>query len=243
LVKYVIALLVLSCSASACAYLPPLVKVRHRFVVHVKDEHGPIVGLKLRLTQYRPPLSETLIAESQTDGDGNAAFAVKDNGDFDIQPEHPARHLSWIVVHVGTKGNKVVELTWPSDPILETTRLRGRIVDGLGSRRSSPLVHTPLSLRQFISYYEVAATTTHKDGSFDFGNVPGGLYFIRVNNEESDGRIGNVAVYIGPIAHRERLNIATEMSDCGLMYDLEENKKRYAPQACFNAAGQVPCDY
>ena len=134
-----------------------------------------------------------------------------------------------------------MKLVWPTSAILQTKHLRGRISDGLMSSRSSPLKQEVLSLHDLVSFKEIAITTTSDDGSFRFDNVPSGVYFLRMRaNERTPGAI---AVNVGEESPRLSLSIATTYTSCGLTYDLEENKEKYRPEACFKGGVPVTCNY
>jgi hypothetical protein len=53
---------------------------------------------------------------------------------------------------------------------------------------------------------------------------------------------GDIAISIRGDAPRDRLSIFVSMTDCGLSYDLEENKNRYKAEACFLGDKEVLCD-
>jgi hypothetical protein len=197
-----------------------------------------------------------VIAESATDASGLARFNLTAPGGFTLAPKHPANHLDWVELDVvadvtpATQGNEsiesAVELKWPSTAILKTRQLRGSLSDGLMSSRGSPLKQASLSVRELVSYVEVAKLTTSDTGSFQFDNLPEGLYFLQISGgtgKDSHTPGGDISVYISADNKRNGISVATTSSSCGLSYDLEENKARYKPVACFKAGKPVPCKY
>jgi hypothetical protein len=264
--KQALAVLVLSVASLGCSFFPPEYKVPLSFSVRIANGHGPVVGLKLRVTRFKteefsrlsleqqrlakPGQFVELIAESLTDGHGEAHFNIRKSGHFDLQPDHPATHLDWVSLDVvPDAAPNTVKLKWPTSAILQTKQLHGRITDGLMSSSSAPLKKVNLSLHALVSFTEVGTTTTKDDGSFQFDDVPPGLYFLRMlpkedaANGDSNQQQGDIAIYVGKDSPWESLSIATNYGSCGLFYDLEENKGRYKPKACFKGGEPVTCNY
>lgn len=243
----------------------------HSFSVRVTNDIGPVVGLKLKVSFFKyaefEKLSEeeqrayeehpaaaqskfeVVLAEATTDSTGTAILKVAETGVFTLAPDTPVEQLSWVDVDVSDRPSfAVVELKWPETAILSTRHLRGRLTKGLYSSRSLPLNNTALKLHSLVEYKEIAATNTTTDGSFDFPDVPPGLYFLQIlpTTAKTDDLYkpeGNVAIYVTANSKRESLAISTVNTSCGLSYDLEENKDRYKPTACFKGGKQVECQY
>ena len=264
MLKSTILYFILSFSAFACSYFPPVHKVSRSFSVHMTNDVGPVVGLKLKVSRFKykeykrlsdeqrksvdPKTFEQVIAESVTDSTGTAHFNLDRNGGFTLAPDTPASHLDWVELEVSDgPASSAVELKWPTTAILRTSQLRGRMTTGLMSSRSTPLKSDVLTLRSMVEYKEIASTTTSEDGKFEFGDVAPGLYFIHLaaSPTETDPHYneGNIAVYLAKDSSRETLAISTNYSSCGLTYDLEENKDRYKPLACFKGGKPIPCNY
>jgi hypothetical protein len=274
-VRHALAVFLLSASALSCSFFPAVHKVPLSFSVHVHNDLGPVVGLKLQVTKFkteeflkltdeqqrtaRPEQFVEVIAESVTNASGLAAFNLTTPGNFTFAPNHPASHLDWVGIDVAADATPsspggmqlspdvepTFELEWPVSSILKTKQLRGNLSDGLMSSRSSPLKRASLSVRELVSYTEVAKMTSTDIGSFQFDRLPRGLYFLQINGsaaKDSDQIRGDVAVYVGADSQRDGFSVATSYSSCGLSYDLEENKGRYAPQACFKGGKPVPCE-
>jgi len=233
----------------------------------VKNEVGQIAGLKLKVSRFKsdefmklsdeqrrsadPNSFEETIAESITDNAGMAQFNLDRTGAFTLSPESPASQLDWVELNVSDQPpspSPLVELQWPSVAILRATQLRGKLANGLFSSRSTPLKNNTLRLHTLVDYREVATITTGDDGSFGFDAVAPGLYFMQIlaTPEKTDDLYrphGNIAVYVSPENSRDSLMISTANTSCGLSYDLEENKARYKPEACFKGGKPVECDY
>lgn len=252
------AVLAFSIASLGCSFFPPEYTVPLSFSVRVANAHGPVVGLKLRVTNFKseefsrlsseqqrsakPDQFVEVIGEASTDDSGEAHFNLSTPGHFTLEPDHPASRLDWVGLDVIAKGKRnTVRLDWPTSAILDTKQLRGRISSGLMSSRSSPLQQKALSLHTLVEFKEIAATITDDDGSFRFDGVPQGVYFLHVGTSETVH--GDIPVYIGAETSRDSLAIATEYSSCGLSYDLEENKNKYKPEACFKGGVPVICDY
>jgi len=271
--RHALAVFLLSVCALSCSFLPPVHKVPLSFSVHVHNDVGPVVGVKLRVMRFKtseflkltrkqqrianPDQFVEVIAESVTNGSGMANFNLTASGNFSLAPNHPASQLDWIELEVApdvvptspgmqaSKDIESVELQWPAATILKTRQLRGNLSGGPLASPRSPLKRTSLSVRELVSYAEIAKMTTTDSGSFQFDNVPSGLYFLRINGsagKDSYQLRGDIPVYVGPDSQRDELPVATGYSDCGLSYDLEENEGRYKPQACFKDGKPVPCE-
>lgn len=254
-----------SVNAVPCISLAPEFKVSRSFSVHVKNDIGPVVGVKLKVSRFKwtefEKLSndqqryadlkvfEEIIAESTTDSTGTAEFSLVRTGSFTLSIEGSATQLDWVELKVFDQASSpIVEMQWPSVTILRTVHLRGKLAKGLFSSRSIPLRNNALMLHTLVDYKDVAAITTDDDGAFEFSNVAPGLYFLQIirTSVETDDFYkpeGNIAVYVAPESSRDALMISTVNTSCGLMYDLEENKARYKPESCFRGDKPVKCEY
>lgn len=256
---------ILVATAFACTFTPPVHEVSRSFSVYVKNDVGPVVGLKLKISRFKtdeydelsdeqrhhadPKDFEEVIAESTTDKTGTAHFSLDGTGRFTLSADTPAIQLDWVQLDVSQQsGSAVVEFKWPSVAILRTAHLRGKLATGLFSSRSVPLKNNALRLHTLVDYREVASSTTGYDGAFDFEGIAPGLYFLQIlpASAKTDGDYkpeDNIAVYVAPDSPRDGLIISTANTSCGLSYDLEENKPRYKPKACFKGGKPVQCDY
>jgi hypothetical protein len=258
-------LLMFSATALACSFFPPVHKVSRAFSVHVQNDFGSVVGLKLKVSFFKwdevkvltaeqqrsadPNRFEEIVAESITDQTGTARFNLDRIGAFTLSPESPASHLDWVELEVSDQASSpALEIHWPSDAILRTAYLRGILSRGLFSSRRTPLMHQELKLHSLVDYREVAEATTGDDGAFDFTGVAPGLYFLQLvptpgKSNDFYKPDGNIAVYVAPDNSRKSLMMSTENTSCGLSYDLDENKARYKSEVCFKGGKQVECDY
>jgi len=259
-------LMAMVASAFACTRLATVMAVPRSFSVHLSNELGPVVGLKVKVVRLKWEefnklstaqvryLSDTtrfeqVVGESPTDERGIAHFSLDKTASFTLMVDSPADQLGWIELRVSDQPeSSPVEVKWPSNLILKTTRLHGKITDGLFSSRSAPLRGHGLMLHTLIGYRAVAATVTDEDGAFDFNTVPPGFYFLQIlpTSAKADDPYepeGNIVVYVAAESPRDVLKISTVYTSCGLSYDLEENKARYKPTAYFKADKQVKCEY
>jgi hypothetical protein len=163
----------LSILSLGCSFFPSEHRVPLSFSVRVTNTHGPVAGLKLRVTNFnseefselsldqqrvaRPEQFVELIAESYTDASGEAHFKLSRPGHFSLEVNHPASHLDWVALNVvaNTKP-KTINLEWPTSAILETQQLSGRINKGLMSSASPPLEGVALRLRTLVSFSDFA---------------------------------------------------------------------------------------
>lgn len=265
--KRVLAVLLLSFASLGCVYFLPDYTVTPSFTVHVSNRYGPVVGLLLRATRPKDVdlsglIPEELrarltneqvvrIEEATTDANGDAHFHLDRLGHWYLGPETPAANaLDAVNIYVDPSfSSEPVSLRWPRSSILDSKQLHGQLSDGLETSRYRPLKQTTLILHSFVTLAEIAATKTGDDGSYQFDGVPTGLYFLGINSkEESTSTIypqypkGYIPVFIGVDSPREQLSIVTESTDCGLLYDLEENLFMHKPMACFQGAKPVPCE-
>ena len=256
---------IISATVLACTFDPPLHKVSRSFSVHVKNEIGPVVGLKVKVSRFKieefekltdeqrrsadPKTFEEIISESTSDETGTAHFNLTRIGRFTLSPDSPAIQLDWVELDVSEEpGSPVVELHWPSVRILRTAQLRGKLAKGLFSSHSAPLARNAIRVHAVVDYSEVGATTTGADGAFDFGTIAPGLYFLQIvaTREKTDDFYkpeGNIAIYVAPNDSHQSLAISMAKTSCGLIYDLDENKARYKPESCFKGGKPFKCEY
>ena len=257
--------LIVTANAVSCSFFPPEYRVSRSFSVHVENDIGPVVGLKLKVSRFKwqdfqklsteqqryadPNSFEEIIAESITDSTGMAQFTLDRTGSFTLSPESQASQLDWVELKVLEQTTSAtVEMKWPAVPILRVAHLRGKLETGLLSSRSLPLRNNAVMLHTLVDYKDVAAIMTDDEGAFEFGNAAPGLYFLQIlsTSAKTDDFYkpeGNIAVYVAPESSRGALMISTVNTSCGLSYDLQENKDRYKPVACFKGEKPAKCEY
>ena len=113
--------------------------------MHVENDIGPVVGLKLKVTRFKwqdfqklsteqqryadPNSFEEIIAESITDSTGMAQFTLDRTGSFTLSPESQASQLDWVELKVLEQTTSAtVEMKWPAVPILRVAHLRGKLI-------------------------------------------------------------------------------------------------------------------
>jgi hypothetical protein len=258
-------LLVLATDAVACMTFPTVYSVSNSFSVHVKNDVGPVAGLKLRVVRFKSEefnklndeqqrhisdwtAFEEVFAESTTDATGMAHFNVDRTGSFTLSAENPADQLGVELRISDQSQSPPLEVKWPSNLILTTAHMRGKLAKGLFSSRSVPIKGNALMLHTLIDYRDVAATVTDENGAFDFNVVAPGFYFLQVvpttaKTDDFYKPEGNIVIHVAPESQRDAVLISTVNTSCGLSYDLEENKARYKPIACFKGNKQIKCEY
>ena len=101
---------IVAANAAACSFSPPEYNVSRSFSVHVKNDVGPVAGLKLKVSRFKwsefEKLSdeqqrsadrnsfEEIIAESTTDDMGTAQFKLDRTGAFTLSLG--AQLINWI---------------------------------------------------------------------------------------------------------------------------------------------------
>lgn len=263
--KVPIFLLLLATDAFACTTFPTVYTVSRSFSIHVGNDVGPVTGLKLKVVRFKSeefnklngeqqrhisdltPFEE-VFAESTTDAEGMAHFSVDKAGSYTLSAENPADQLGVELRISDQSQSPPLEVKWPANLILTTARLRGKLTKGLYSSRSLPIKRNALMLHTLIDYRDVAATVTDENGAFDFSAVLPGFYFLQIvpttaKTDDFYKPKGNIVIYVAPKSQHDALTIATANTSCGLSYDLEENKARYKPVACFQGDKQVKCEY
>jgi hypothetical protein len=171
------------------------------------------------------------VEESITDANGDAHFDLDRPGHWYLEPYNPARNLDTVSVFADPHFEATtVNLQWPSR-FLETKQLQGRIASRHTRFPNVPLKQSVVGLYDYVSLKELAKTKTGDDGSFQFDGVGPGIYFLGLNTTDGSHLDwynyyphGYIPVYIGPDGQRDWLSILAENTDCGLSYDLEENK-------------------
>jgi hypothetical protein len=234
--------LLLTVSTFACARGELAVKTSPLFTVRITNSDGPVEGLRLLITTQ---LGDK-VTSSVTDVTGTARFQLHMNGSFLLTTDHPKAGVGDVLLQVSDRDSSAhMTFQWPETPILTTVLLRGRIADGLMTSRSTPLVGATLSLLEMISLKQIASTTAAEDGSFQFEGVPAGFYFLRVKakNGGINDPDGDIPIRVDEKAARDSLSLSVAQSDCGLSYDLEENKAKWKPTVCFRAGQTIPCPY
>lgn len=234
--------LLLAIPCFGCARGEVLVKTSPAFTVHITNSYGPVEGLRLLVTTE----FGDEVTSSVTDTTGTARFQLDKEGSFLLTTDHPGAGIGDVLLDVsGASQSAEAAFQWPETPILTTALLRGRIADGLMTAKSTPLAGATLTLLEMVSLRQIGSTTAAEDGSFHFGGVPAGFYFLRVKakNGGINDPYGDIPIRVDEKATRDSLSLAVAQSDCGLSYDLEENKAKWKPTVCFRGGQTVPCPY
>jgi hypothetical protein len=213
----------LTISADACVVRSMPIRVQPTFSVHVYNDLGPVVGLKLKIVTLG---DEKPLAEATTNDRGIADFQLDKylrGSDLFLQPEHHVMGWQWPELYIETDAAKSsIEISWPSQ-VLRSRTLRGTIQTHNFADTSQvfPLIRASLSIRSLVLYEEIATAVTDEKGAFQFAGIKPGLYYLQVNGKyKGDPRVphGDIAVFIGGAEANEDLSIITRYSDCGLEY-------------------------
>jgi hypothetical protein len=234
--------LLLAIPSFGCARGELLIKTSPVFTVQITNSYGPIEGLRLLVTTE----VGAEIASSVTDTTGVARFQLNKEGSFLLTTDHPEAEIGDVLLDVsGGSPSAKATFQWPETPILATVLVRGRIADGLMTSKSTPLAGATIALLEMVSLRQVGSTTAAEDGSFQFGGVPAGAYFLRVKakNGSINDPDGDIPIQVDDKAKRDSLSLVVAENDCRLSYDLEGNKAKWRPTVCFRGSQTVPCPY
>jgi hypothetical protein len=255
---------VLSAASCACVISPGECKVPRSFKVRVTNDYGPVPGLNLMVTHFREDEYDKLsdqkkrfakiedfidvVATDETDLNGEAQFHLAAVGKFYLETKHPAKLLEACKLIVSDDDDPfivgLVSLKWPEAVVLQTRSLTGTLSEGLYWKPLQPTRAFHLTLHDLVSYNVVATLTTGRDGAFNFGDLPTGHYFLQIAGDpkQDNAPEGNIPVFINPKSDRNSLAIIISETDCGLMYDLKENKAKYKTEGCIKDGKPSPCD-
>jgi hypothetical protein len=143
------------------------IRVQPTFSVHVYNDLGPVVGLKLKIVTL---WDQNPLAEATTNDKGIADFQLEKylkGSDLFLQPEHHVMGWQWPELYIETDAAKSsIEIPWPSR-VLRSRSLRGTIqIQDFGSPpHGFPLIRASLSVRSLVSYEEIATAVTDEQGS------------------------------------------------------------------------------
>ena len=216
-----------STTALACARGELLINVPPSFNVQVVNGYGPVVGLRIKVTHFRIEEYEKATESGRKLPLENAA-----DGMSDIVDNTPQRH-SAVARREAVNIKNYVDV------------LATAVTDSTGT------VHFDLAPADYLSL-----EADHPDA--DLGDIilnvskdsrfqgplklgwPG--TFLEAKSVSGTIEDGSMRSKGNPL--KQSLAISVTQSDCGLAYDLVENKIRYRPVYCVKGSGQeVPCDY
>jgi hypothetical protein len=209
--------------AFACSYFPQVQTVGTKFVVKVITTNAkPIDGVRVKMTANSPAGAVSSIV---SDSRGEVQFSSISPGPYTIAAL--GGRLGWVYVDVkeDESDGKVVELEWPKLTHFTSTHVSGELRTGLyvhEVKNSEPLVTVSVLLLDARTAKFIKRTTTDGNGRFDLGDVPAGLYFVRIDNKGQTNswmrENGDIFVEVVDSAPQRELGILyTHMTSCGLM--------------------------
>jgi hypothetical protein len=179
-----------ACSMYGCS--PSETELRSNFAVRVSHEDKPLTGVTVKLTRSDGTRVVELISQ-ETDASGSVKISKLPPGDYWLSADlfgisagmrcfHVAATSSW-------KARKQINFEW-GDEAPAAREAAGKLVHTQAGHGDTPLwnithpVHVPigetrLSLRTPQSGTSYT-TTSDKDGQFTFGEIPDGLYVLRI---------------------------------------------------------------
>jgi hypothetical protein len=245
----VVVLLLGGSTLFACSYSSFPTKVGRDFTVQVFDRGNPVIGLQIELTTDPRSGQGRTVQVAKTGANGSVGFAKIRNGLYYIGIKHPAYAYSeelQVVRHPPSDSPKTITFEWPGwKPLLTQTVAgvvtgRARTDRGLGPDLAKPVYGqvsgANITLSKAVSNELVDSRTTEESGKYDFGDVPPGLYFLRVETRTRGGAHwfpsdGYVPVEVDPSAKFRDLNLVLDNAICGeLAWGRREEREAISDQ-------------
>jgi hypothetical protein len=218
--------------AGACSTSSIPTEIGRAFTVKVQDRGKPLVGLEIELSTDPGDRPVSVI---NTDTTGVAQFSKVHPGLYYVAIKHPAFPCSKEirVMRRAPKGSQdTVSFEWPGWPPLSIQEpsgvLRGRartnrpvFIDKYSKPVYGRVAGAKLTLSKTVSNETISFVTTGESGTFDFGDVPPGLYFLRVETPVTNPvrwlypPDGYVPLEINRLAKLKKLNLVLDNAVCG----------------------------
>ena len=219
-------------AASACSTSSFPSKIGRDFKVEVYDRVKPVVGLEIELSTDPGDRSVSFV---KTDATGEARFTNVHPGLYYVGIKHPAFPYSdevRVMRRPPTGSESTIKFEWPGWAPLSTKSvsgvLSGRtktnrpfVVDRFSKPVYGRVAGTRLTLSKTISNEVLASVTSGKAGQFDFGDVPPGSYFVRVETPITNPvrwlypQDGYVPLEVNASAKLKKLNLVLDNAICG----------------------------
>jgi len=201
--------------------------------VEVFDRGNPVVGLQIELSTDPRSGKGRTVRIVKTDANGLVAFAKIRNGLYYVGIRHPAYAYSeeiQVVRHPPNNSPKKITFEWPGWKPLSTQTVSGVVTGRARTDRGLALdlakaaygqvSGAKLTLSKAVSNELVDSRTTEGSGKYDFGDVPPGLYFLRVEKRAGGGAHlfpsdGYVPVEVDSSAKFQDLNLVLDNAICG----------------------------
>jgi Carboxypeptidase regulatory-like domain len=202
----------------ACVVTYPEFHAGPNFRASVEDRGRPVEGLQLNLAGR-----ETRIAVLTNKG-GLAIFKNVKPGFYLLSVDHDAGLSGAVDVDVKRDGpaSVTIPLTWPSAAPIAVRSL-SRVALYAGGRPVIASSSISLDLLDAISARKLKTGQAASDGTFDFGSVAPGLYFLDLNRSlqtdpPAQEMSGLIAVAVDPNTQSANLELDLGSTDCGLFY-------------------------
>ena len=219
-------------SIFACETTSIPTKVGRTIRVEVADRGKPVAGLPIELSTFGRNRSVAMV---RTDASGYAQFKNIHPGLYFVGVKHPAFHYSeeiQVLRHPPDGTESTISFEWPGFTPLSIQDVSG-FVRGR-ARTSRPLsvdmtsepiygrvAGAKLTLSKAVSNETVRSVITGEAGDFDFGDVPPGLYFLRVETPVTKPVRwlypvdGYVPLEMDPSAKLKQLDLVLDNAICG----------------------------
>lgn len=225
--------------ASACKLLPAeLHRVADHFEVSVGGDGHFLPGIEVVVERLKEATKEyEVVARSLTNGAGVASFQRLGPGRYFVGTRQPVGNQESLAVVVTNDTRKPREerlsLQWARQKVVHTKSLKGAFASFADvDEPSIPLEGIRVALLEGYSGHDVGTYVTEPDGTFLFGGMAPGLYFLRLTEVSSGVRrpwgsrdvIGDIAVELNPTEADSPDGIVMKIavSDCArLMYKVE----------------------
>jgi hypothetical protein len=186
-----------ACSMSACS--PSETELRSNFEVKISHDDRPLARVTVKLTRIDGSRLVELLSQ-ETDANGSVHISKLLPGDYRLHAELLGISAGTRCFHVAPtssrKATKQISFEW-GDEVIAAREAAGKIVHTQAGHGDSPVwnithpIQLPisnarLSLRapESDAFY---STTSDKDGHFTFGEIPDGLYVLRVEGGAAAG--------------------------------------------------------
>jgi|SRR5580692_8931249 hypothetical protein len=179
-----------ACSMYGCS--PSETELRSNFSVRISHANKPLPGVTVKLTRSDGTRVVELLSQ-ETDASGSIKISKIPPGDYwlsaDLFGISAGERCFHVVAASSWKARKQINFEW-GNKAPATREAAGKLVHTQGGQGDSPLwnithpaqmpiSNARLSLRAPLSDASFS-TASDKDGHFTFGEIPDGLYVLRV---------------------------------------------------------------
>ena len=232
-------------TAKPCTVFPPEpVEVPSNFAVKLEDRGRPVQGMRIILQpgSAARPMPETGNEQPKSaisDTRGEVRFSGIPNGVYHLQMD--AEHGTELDIEVSGRlidPKCAITMQWPILPVVDTQRPAGTLQTACDSDSAICEFRGRVSLFRARDLHEI--TSADIRGSFDFGVLPPGLYFLKIDSNNKNNQWspqGDVAFEIDPQSANLGLTLDIGMTSCGMYYSHGNCSNRILPAE--NLCGQV----